>query len=257
MLAFYWGLFRDIPTVLRGTHEAWAYWLFSIAAPTALAIWPQLRPTTDSPWLIAAPVTLSLIYGMARVNYQRFKDLSAAVEQLNDKFSPAIAVEAVCETEPGRRVARLRIRNKGIEQIRNCTAQVLDVSRFTHDGVPQPKPVGYTHYAYLRWSRADGGEKFNTFTTTGAIDSGEIEHPYTGRFAVRTTASRVIEWQPEETSAWRFTIEVAAENSQAVKRTYEVRVEPLGQFAERDLTGYGSGYTDNVPLPRFVVREIE
>ena len=75
MLRFYFTLVRDIPRVLRGTHEAWAYWLLSVGVPVVLAFKPKWRPITESGWLIAVPVAVSTAYGMLRVNYQRYREL--------------------------------------------------------------------------------------------------------------------------------------------------------------------------------------
>lgn len=90
MVRFYASLIRDIPTVLRGTHEAWAYWLLTLIVPIVLWIWPELRPMTDTPWLIGAPIALSVLYGMLRVNYVRFQTAEATANELRDKLSTAL-----------------------------------------------------------------------------------------------------------------------------------------------------------------------
>jgi len=90
MLRFYLSLVRDIPRVFRDSYEAWTFWILAIATPVVLAIWPVARPMTDSPCIIAVPVLMSVVYGMLRVNYVRFK---AMKDELDGRMSRADIVD--------------------------------------------------------------------------------------------------------------------------------------------------------------------
>lgn len=89
MLRFYLSLVRDIPSVFRDSYERWTFWILAIAAPVVLLVWPDARPMTDSPWIIAVPVLMSVAYGMLRVNYARFKALEEIIDGLRSELSEA------------------------------------------------------------------------------------------------------------------------------------------------------------------------
>ena len=89
MLRFYLSLVRDIPSVFRDSYEAWTFWILLIATPVVLAIWPEARPMTDSPWIISVPILMSVAYGMLRVNYSRFKALEEIICGLRSELSDA------------------------------------------------------------------------------------------------------------------------------------------------------------------------
>lgn len=80
MWRFYWSLIREIPRVFRDTTEAWTFWIVSIAAPLAVLLNPQLQSWINTPpfsrWFVFAPIAVSVVYGMARVNYARFSTLT-------------------------------------------------------------------------------------------------------------------------------------------------------------------------------------
>jgi hypothetical protein len=95
MLAFYFRLLRDIPSVLRGTHEAWAYWVLSVVVPLVLLFKPEWLPVTESPWLIIVPVGLSVLYGVLRVNYVRFCKLQQLVLDARSREDADAATRAL------------------------------------------------------------------------------------------------------------------------------------------------------------------
>jgi hypothetical protein len=79
MLRFYWSLVREIPAVLRNSAEAWVFWILTIGVPLAVWFNPQLQASINTPqfsrWFVLVPIAVSVVYGMLRVNYQRFCDL--------------------------------------------------------------------------------------------------------------------------------------------------------------------------------------
>lgn len=91
MLKFYWGLFRGIPEVLRGTTEAWIFWIQTIVVPVVVALYPKWKVYVDGPtfsrWVIVFPIVLSIIYGMLRVNYVRYTELANELKAAKQRES--------------------------------------------------------------------------------------------------------------------------------------------------------------------------
>jgi len=71
MWRFYSNLVKEIPRVLRGTTEAWSFWVLTIVVPLALAVIPSVTSLQFSRWFIVASVAVSFVYAMLRVNYAK------------------------------------------------------------------------------------------------------------------------------------------------------------------------------------------
>jgi hypothetical protein len=84
--SFYISMLRDIPKVLRGTVEAWFFWIGSFVVPVAVFFNPELRAAMDSPefsrWFVLMPIAVSIIYGLARANYARYRTLQSRIGPL-------------------------------------------------------------------------------------------------------------------------------------------------------------------------------
>src|ERR1700754_3887941 len=96
MFRFYWSLIREIPSVLRDSAEAWAFWILTIGAPAVVLLNPQLQRWIDTPqfsrWFVLVPIGLSVAYGVLRTNYKRFVELQAERDEARDPLRRAQAV---------------------------------------------------------------------------------------------------------------------------------------------------------------------
>jgi hypothetical protein len=85
MIKFYLSLVAEIPSVLRGSAEAWTFWILSIGVPVLVFFAPELKPGIEgrnfSRWFVVAPITVSAAYGILRTNYMRYARLSAALKR--------------------------------------------------------------------------------------------------------------------------------------------------------------------------------
>src|SRR5688500_8264775 len=86
MWKYYGSLFRDIPAFFRGTVEAYAFWVLGAAA-LLTSLWPQLATIVERfvvlpRWGAPTALGLILLYGLLRVNYQRFKTRDDRVNEL-------------------------------------------------------------------------------------------------------------------------------------------------------------------------------
>ena len=96
MLRFYWSLFRDIPSVLRGSAEAWVFWIMSVVVPSIVFIAPWGMQSIETPgfsrWFVLLPIGLSTAYGMLRVNYRRFQSLESERNELRARQEPQLEI---------------------------------------------------------------------------------------------------------------------------------------------------------------------
>lgn len=105
MLKFHWSLLRAIPEVLRGTVEAWLFWLQSIIVPIVVWFYPTWRPIVDGPdfsrWAVAIPIGLTVLYGMLRVNYVKFTSVQTRLHEKEAELeviaasAPSVAVSRI------------------------------------------------------------------------------------------------------------------------------------------------------------------
>lgn len=168
MLAFYLSLAREIPTVLRGTVEAWAFWIWTVGAPMIALFNPELAKVIETPVFsrafVGVPIGLSVLYGMMRVNYERFKALegkNALLESANDTsdlprfvvagargswmYSNPMAAVTTSSAEPIDRIKRYYVLLIDVENSpqrrtprSSATNVTASIQFFTNDKPPQP-----------------------------------------------------------------------------------------------------------------------
>jgi hypothetical protein len=85
MFKFYASLIAEIPTVFRGSVEGVMFWVLSVIVPVAVFFVPEWKPLTAgetfSRWLVLAPIGLSALYAIARVNFKRHEVLSSTLDR--------------------------------------------------------------------------------------------------------------------------------------------------------------------------------
>jgi hypothetical protein len=255
MFSTYWVAVVKAAVLRSDETETTVVWGIKAAVVLAALFSPTIvgkLSALDVPmWVEVAPIA-AWIFGYG--TFTVWKQERERAESLQQRLTPQITVDPVVTAFDKRRriVASVRVRNGGVEQLRNCTGKLLRMEarregqRTAIDGAS----------TYLRWSRGDGGGRAHSFQSEGAVDVIEIKKPYTGRLV--TTPPESDGAAPssavgvKEHSQFVLTIEIAAENAAPVTHDYLCYIEPLGKVSTFDESG---GLTD-VELPNLVFKKL-
>lgn len=128
MLRFYLGMLPECRRVFRGTIEAWLFWVFTLLGPLLIYFNPELKQMLEqeavlSRWWALAPIGASILYGIMRVNYERFRQLESRVDKLRTR---SVRQEAVDQ------LSRLREKaNRGL--FNRIPSNTLELQRWIED----------------------------------------------------------------------------------------------------------------------------
>ncbi len=172
MVQFYCSLLAEIPKVFRKSAEGVVFWAFTVGAPIATFLWPKLAPMDIgrelSHWWALLPIAVSVVYGMLRVNYERFEAIRTELATANEAEKARRQRTAIRSAVGNYRRSFINIQNACIQIITSAAATASPEDELVRTALKMADDLDAFVTQFF-----DVGEASLLLSDTGAYDPGD------------------------------------------------------------------------------------